>query len=90
VKFQSPHDGTEMLLTPEHSIHIQNKIGAGIHHLLILQPSTENSLTDIIMALDDVVHSTTTGPRVEEAMHSNMNLLLVVFNVVVRNYSMVR
>jgi tRNA-guanine family transglycosylase len=40
-----------MLLTPEHSIQIQNKIGA-----------------DIIMALDDVVSSTTTGPRVNEAM----------------------
>ena len=27
VKFESPHDGSEMLLTPEHSIHIQNAIG---------------------------------------------------------------
>lgn len=44
VKFQSPHDGSEMMLTPEHSIHIQNKIGA-----------------DIMMQLDDVVSSTTTG-----------------------------
>ncbi|KAA8495052.1 Queuine tRNA-ribosyltransferase catalytic subunit 1 [Porphyridium purpureum] len=52
VHFQSPVDGTQMLLTPERSIHIQNQIGA-----------------DIIMALDDVVSSTTTGPRVEEAMH---------------------
>ena len=51
VKFRSPHDDTEMLLTPEHSVEIQNTIGA-----------------DIIMQLDDVVHSTTTGPRVEEAM----------------------
>ena len=51
VKFQSPHDGSEMLLTPEHSIAIQNTIGA-----------------DIIMQLDDVVHSTVTGARVEEAM----------------------
>ena len=51
VKFQSPHDGSEMLLTPEHSIAIQNTIGA-----------------DIIMQLDDVVHSTVTGSRVEEAM----------------------
>lgn len=41
-----------MLLTPEHSIQLQNQIGA-----------------DIMMALDDVVSSTTTGPRVEEAMH---------------------
>lgn len=27
VKFQSPHDGSEMLLTPEKSIEIQNSIG---------------------------------------------------------------
>ncbi|KAL9254503.1 Queuine tRNA-ribosyltransferase catalytic subunit 1-like protein [Drosera capensis] len=51
VTFQSPVDGTPMLLTPEESIEIQNRIGA-----------------DIIMALDDVVKTTTTGPRVEEAM----------------------
>ena len=51
VKFQSPHDQTEMLLTPEKSIQIQNIIGA-----------------DIIMQLDDVVSSTISGPRVEEAM----------------------
>lgn len=30
VKFQSPRDGSEMLLTPEHSIAIQNTIGADI------------------------------------------------------------
>lgn len=40
------------MLTPEHSIQIQNAIGA-----------------DIIMQLDDVVKTTITGPRVEEAMH---------------------
>ena len=44
VKFRSPHDGSEMMLTPEHSIQIQNCIGA-----------------DIMMQLDDVVSSTTTG-----------------------------
>lgn len=52
VKFQSPFDGSESMLTPEESIHIQNVIGA-----------------DIIMQLDDVVKTTTVGPRVEEAMH---------------------
>ncbi|XP_014216555.1 queuine tRNA-ribosyltransferase catalytic subunit 1 [Copidosoma floridanum] len=52
VKFKSPFDGSESMLTPERSIQIQNSIGA-----------------DIIMQLDDVVSSTTTGPRVEEAMH---------------------
>ena len=30
MKFQSPHDGSEMLLTPEQSIAIQNTIGADI------------------------------------------------------------
>lgn len=55
VHFQSPVDGTEMLLTPEKSVQIQNDIGA-----------------DIIMALDDVVPSTTTGPRVEDACHRTL------------------
>lgn len=33
VKFISPFDGvTETLLTPEHSMEIQNAIGAGINH----------------------------------------------------------
>ncbi len=27
VKFKSPHDGSMMMLTPEHSISIQNSIG---------------------------------------------------------------
>lgn len=58
VKFKAPHDGSEMLLTPEHSIQIQNCIGA-----------------DIMMQLDDVVSSTTTGPRVEEAMHRTVRWL---------------
>ena len=30
VKFRSPIDGTEMLLTPEQSIHVQNDIGSDI------------------------------------------------------------
>ena len=51
VEFQSPHDGSRMLLTPEKSVDLQNSIGA-----------------DILMQLDDVVSSLTTGPRVEEAM----------------------
>lgn len=52
VKFVSPYDEKEILLSPEKSIDIQNSIGA-----------------DIIMQLDDVVSSTISGPRVEEAMH---------------------
>ncbi|XP_069121389.1 queuine tRNA-ribosyltransferase catalytic subunit 1-like [Argopecten irradians] len=58
VKFQSPHDDSEMMLTPEMSIQIQNSIGA-----------------DIIMQLDDVVHSCVTGPRVEEAMYRTIRWL---------------
>ncbi|XP_058976258.1 queuine tRNA-ribosyltransferase catalytic subunit-like [Musca domestica] len=52
VNFRSPFDNSECMLTPEHSIEIQNAIGA-----------------DIMMQLDDVVKTTITGPRVEEAMH---------------------
>ncbi|KAL1120057.1 hypothetical protein V6Z11_D01G144600 [Gossypium hirsutum] len=55
VIFQSPVDGKPMLLTPEESIQIQNRIGA-----------------DIIMALDDVVKTTITGPRIEEAMYRTL------------------
>ncbi|XP_064985982.1 uncharacterized protein LOC135585324 isoform X2 [Musa acuminata AAA Group] len=55
VTFQSPVDAKPMLLTPEESIQIQNKIGA-----------------DIIMALDDVVKTTITGPRIEEAMYRTL------------------
>ena len=58
MKFQSPHDGTEMLLSPEHSMEIQNSIGA-----------------DVMMQLDDVVASTTTGPRVEQAMWRSVRWL---------------
>ncbi|XP_035704923.1 queuine tRNA-ribosyltransferase catalytic subunit 1 isoform X2 [Folsomia candida] len=58
VKFKSPYDGSECMMTPEHSIQIQNTLGA-----------------DIIMQLDDVVSSTTTGPRVEEAMHRTIRWL---------------
>ncbi|KAK9454269.1 tRNA-guanine(15) transglycosylase-like protein [Dipodascopsis uninucleata] len=58
VRFLSPHDGSPMLLTPEHSIELQNSIGS-----------------DIIMQLDDVVHTLTTGPRVEEAMRRSIRWL---------------
>lgn len=36
VKFQSPHDSSEMMLTPEHSIHIQNKIGKSSNKVKVL------------------------------------------------------
>lgn len=59
MRFLSPHDGSPMLLTPEHSISLQNSIGA-----------------DIIMQLDDVVSSLTTGPRVEEVPMHYMELIV--------------
>ncbi|KCV67461.1 queuine tRNA-ribosyltransferase [Fonticula alba] len=58
VLFESPHDGSEMLLTPEKSVEIQNGIGA-----------------DILMQLDDVISSTVTGKRVEEAMYRSIRWL---------------
>lgn len=58
VEFLSPHDNTPMLLTPEHSMSLQNSIGS-----------------DIMMQLDDVVATLTTGPRVEEAMWRSIRWL---------------
>jgi queuine tRNA-ribosyltransferase len=84
VKFQSPHDGSEMfvysvvscsgrtmpfanrqitekkrLLTPEHSISLQNSIGS-----------------DIIMQLDDVIAATSPdATRMEEAMRRSVRWL---------------
>jgi tRNA-guanine transglycosylase len=58
VNFLSPHDGSPMLLTPEHSISLQNSIGS-----------------DIMMQLDDVVATLTTGPRMEEAMRRSIRWL---------------
>ena len=60
-----------MLLTPEHSISLQNSIGA-----------------DIIMQLDDVVASLTTGPRVEEVDFTFWGYLHIVGNAA--KYSMAR
>ncbi|XP_018610123.2 queuine tRNA-ribosyltransferase catalytic subunit 1 isoform X2 [Scleropages formosus] len=58
VKFRSPYDNKEILLSPEQSIAIQNSLGS-----------------DIMMQLDDVVSSTVTGPRVEEAMRRSIRWL---------------
>lgn len=58
VNFKSPYDDSQCMLTPEHSMEIQNAIGA-----------------DIMMQLDDVVKTTTRGPRVEEAMHRTIRWL---------------
>ena len=35
VKFVSPHDGSLMMLTPEHSIQLQNSIGALVIDILV-------------------------------------------------------
>ncbi|KAJ1173233.1 hypothetical protein NDU88_005072 [Pleurodeles waltl] len=58
VRFKSPYDGKQILLTPEKSIEIQNALGS-----------------DIMMQLDDVVSSTISGPRVEEAMYRSIRWL---------------
>ncbi|ODV91029.1 hypothetical protein CANCADRAFT_24300 [Tortispora caseinolytica NRRL Y-17796] len=58
VQFLSPHDGSPMLLTPEHSMSLQNSIGA-----------------DIMMQLDDVVSTLTTGARLEEATNRSIRWL---------------
>lgn len=58
VRFESPRDGSSMLLTPEKSIELQNAIGA-----------------DMIMQLDDVVPTLTTGPRVVEALERTLRWL---------------
>ncbi|CAM9495634.1 unnamed protein product [Choristocarpus tenellus] len=59
VRFKSPVDGTLMNLTPEESIHHQNR-----------QENSERMIgSDIIMQLDDVISSVTTNTeRFEEAM----------------------
>ncbi|XP_048378132.1 queuine tRNA-ribosyltransferase catalytic subunit 1 isoform X2 [Stegostoma tigrinum] len=58
VRFCSPYDGKQILLSPEKSIEIQNALGS-----------------DIMMQLDDVVSSTVSGPRVEEAMYRSVRWL---------------
>lgn len=89
VKFKSPYDGKEILLSPEKSISIQNSLGIqnlpNTHLLNFLSPTYRvyfiiciflNFLgSDIMMQLDDVVSSTVTGPRVEEAMHRSIRWL---------------
>jgi queuine tRNA-ribosyltransferase catalytic subunit len=59
VRFLSPHDGSPMLLTPEHSISLQNSIGSDI----IMQ------LDDVIATTcPDLA-------RIEEAMHRSVRWL---------------
>ncbi|TKA72826.1 Queuine tRNA-ribosyltransferase catalytic subunit, partial [Cryomyces minteri] len=53
VRFLSPHDGSPMLLTPEHSMSLQNSIGSDI----VMQ------LDDVIAV------TSPDFARIEEAMH---------------------
>ncbi|KAF4553029.1 Queuine tRNA-ribosyltransferase catalytic subunit [Elsinoe fawcettii] len=59
VRFLSPHDGSPMLLTPEHSISLQNSIGSDI----IMQ-------LDDVIATTSPDHA-----RIEEAMHRSIRWL---------------
>lgn len=59
VRFLSPHDGTPMLLTPEHSISLQNSIGSDIMMQL-----------DDVIATTSPDHA-----RIEEAMHRSVRWL---------------
>ena len=59
VRFLSPHDGTPMLLTPEHSIGLQNSIGSDI----IMQ-------LDDVIATTSPDHA-----RIKEAMHRSVRWL---------------
>lgn len=85
VKFQSPHDQSEMLLTPEKSIEIQNAIGSRILFFLSIVNHAKIFLhlypgADIIMQLDDVVSSTISGPRVEEAMWRCVAVIMMTYS----------
>ncbi|EPS37386.1 hypothetical protein H072_8872 [Dactylellina haptotyla CBS 200.50] len=59
VKFLSPHDGTPMLLTPEHSMSLQNSIGSDI----MMQ------LDDVIAT------TSPDNERIQEAMHRSIRWL---------------
>ncbi|KAI6812215.1 Queuine tRNA-ribosyltransferase catalytic [Hortaea werneckii] len=59
VRFLSPHDGTPMLLTPEHSISLQNSIGSDIMMQL-----------DDVIATTSPDHA-----RIKEAMHRSVRWL---------------
>ncbi|KAA3671396.1 queuine tRNA-ribosyltransferase [Paragonimus westermani] len=59
VHFTSPHNATEMLLTPEESVgHLQATLGA-----------------DIVMQLDHVVHVLTEANSMHDAMHRSIRWL---------------
>ena len=64
MRFQSPRDGSEMLLTPEQSISIQNTIGADIImqlddvvHVLTTGPRVQEACQRSLRWLDRCVHA---------------------------------
>lgn len=64
VQFQSPHDNSMMLLTPEHSIQIQNTIGADIImqlddvvHVKMTGPRVEEAMWRSVRWLDRCVNA---------------------------------
>lgn len=59
VNFLSPHDGTPMLLTPEHSISLQNTIGSDV----------------IMQLDDVLVTTSPDAARMKEAMHRSVRWL---------------
>jgi queuine/archaeosine tRNA-ribosyltransferase len=59
VRFSSPHDGSPMLLTPEHSIELQNTIGSDI----------------IMQLDDVLVTTSPDRKRMEEAMYRSIRWL---------------
>lgn len=68
VKFKSPYDDSEIMLTPEKSIEIQNCIGTSTNIIIFILLVSRNlnqwiivlffAGADIIMQLDDVVQTT--------------------------------
>jgi len=56
VTFQSPVDGEKMLLTPEHSIQIQNRIGADI---IMALDDVVSSVTEDMERFEEATHRTT-------------------------------
>jgi queuine tRNA-ribosyltransferase len=81
VLFSSPFTGEPTMLTPEESMRIQVSIIKyfliAVSVVLTLTFCQHSIGADIIMQLDDVVSSLTTGPRVEEAMYATCHLFLL-------------
>lgn len=55
VEFVSPHDQTKMVLTPEHSMHLQNQIGADIMMALDAVISIQSTPSDFAPMMERTV-----------------------------------